>query len=483
MLHTEDATALVGRLRSRELGSVELLHHQLARIEAVDQDLHAVVTLDAERALAEAARADEEAAAGRWRGPLHGLPMTVKDSFETAGLRTTSGAPALADHVPETDAVAVARLKAAGAIVFGKTNLPLYADDLQSYNELFATTCNPWDRSRTPGGSSGGAAAAVAAGLSPLELGSDIGGSIRTPAHFCGVFGHKPSHGLVPLRGHVPPPPGSVRSADVAVAGPLARSARDLRLALDVLAGPDAHAAHAWRLQLPPPRRQSLDEYRIAVWLDDDPVPLDDAVATCLREAVAALRDAGARVDEHARPDLDAGEAFRLYLQLLWGEGANGPPQRVFDRLVDRAAELDDDQHDFDALLLRGMTQRKRDWNRADEARQRQRDAWTAFFARYDVLLCPAAPVAAFPHDHTPKMVERTLTVSGRQRPYLEALAWAGVIGMALLPGTVVPVGRTDDGLPVGLQVCSGFLDDATTLDVAERVAAVTGGFVAPPGL
>src|SRR5882724_3684932 len=233
------AVDLVARLRRREISSRELLDHHLERIARLNPKLNAVVTLDAERARARAAEADAALSRDDARGALLGLPMTVKDTFETAGVCTTAGSPTLADHVPKTDATAVARLKSAGANVFGKTNTPLFAGDAQTYNEVFGTTHNPWDAAHSPGGSSGGSAAAVAAGLTPLELGSDIGGSIRNPAHYCGVYGHKPTHGIIPMRGHVPGPPGALSEVDLGVGGPLARSADDLELALDVLAGPD----------------------------------------------------------------------------------------------------------------------------------------------------------------------------------------------------------------------------------------------------
>ena len=238
-LDTATASQAVTALAEGSLGSAELLEAHLARIERDNGAVNAVVAFDVERARARAARADEDHAAGRSWGPLHGLPMTIKDAFETEGLTTTSGAPELADHVPARDADAVARLKSAGAIVFAKTNLPLYAGDMQTYNQLFGRTNNPWDLTRTPGGSSGGAAAALATGMTLLELGSDIGGSIRNPSHCCGTYGHKPTWGLVSQRGHIPGPPGTMAPADLNVVGPMGRSVQDLVLGLDVL-GVDA---------------------------------------------------------------------------------------------------------------------------------------------------------------------------------------------------------------------------------------------------
>jgi amidase len=311
------ASDLLRALTQREISSRELLEHYLARVERWNPGLRAIVTLDADRALRRADEADAARGRGEIRGPLHGLPISVKDCFETKGLRTTAGSPRLAEHVPTADAAAVARLEAAGAIVFAKTNTPPLAMDWQTYNPLFGTTCNPWDASRTPGGSSGGSAAAIAAGLTGLELGSDIGGSIRVPAGWCGIFGHKPSWGIVPQRGHIPGWPGSLREDDINVVGPLARSAEDLALALRVLAGPLPDRARAWKLELPPPRRGALREFRVAAWLDDPAGPVDDAVRERLAAAVAALRGAGVAVDEQARPGFRLEQAARLYSRLM----------------------------------------------------------------------------------------------------------------------------------------------------------------------
>ncbi|MQA15313.1 MAG: amidase [Pseudonocardiaceae bacterium] len=475
------ATDLAGALRRREIASRELLNHYLGRIERDNPALNAVVTLDEERARRQAWAADEAAARGELWGPLHGLPMTVKDSIETAGLRTTAGATELADHVPERDADAVARLRSAGAVIFGKTNLPTYAMDVQSYNPVFGTTNNPWDTARTPGGSSGGAAAALAAGLTGFELGSDIGGSIRNPAHFCGVFGLKPSYGIVPARGHIPGPPSTLTTADISVIGPMGRSADDLDLGLDVLAGPDPIASVAWRLDLPPPRADSLARYRLAAWLDDPYCPTDSDVLEVLAAAVDALRGNGAAVDERARP-VELPAADRLFRQLLQGAVCNGYPRRVFDRLRDEAAAASPDDDSPRLRTARDITQRKRDWNSAHERRLQLASRWATFFRDHDVLLCPVTPTAAIPHDHAPDLDARTISVNGQHRPYWDQLTWAGLTGMAYLPAAVVPVGRTRQGLPVGLQVVAAHLEDRTAVDVARRIATVVGGFLPAVG-
>jgi amidase len=476
------AVDLVAAIRGRELGSRELLEHHLARVERLNPRINAVVTLDVERARRRADAADRAVARGEALGPLHGLPMTIKDVMETAGLRTTSGAETYKDHVPAADAAAVARLVRVGAVVFGKTNTPALAMDCQTYNSLFGTTSNPWDTSRATGGSSGGAAAALAAGLTPLELGTDIGGSIRNPAHYCGVYGHKPSFGIVPMRGYIPPPPGALADTDINVIGPLARSAEALMLALDVLAGPDDDRAVAWGLALPPPRRSDVREYRVAAWLDDPECPVDGAVGARLQATVDGLAAAGARVDDRARPGFGLREAYRDYYQLLCLATCNILGADQFTSLAGFADTVSDDDEELMARYARANTARHRHWLALNEARERYRRLWTDFFRKHDVLLCPVTPVAAFPHDHDPNWTARTIQVNGSSRSYEEQIVWAGVVGMAYLPATVAPVGRTAGGLPVGVQIVGPYLEDRTPLDLARRLAGIAGGFEAPPG-
>jgi amidase len=263
----QSARTLAEAIRRREISSRELLDHYLARVERLNPPLNAVVTVDVEGARRAADAADKALARGGASGPLHGVPMTIKDTYETAGMRTTCGFEPWSDHHPEGDAEPVRRLREAGAVVFGKTNTPTLAGDWQTHNPIFGVTNNPWSREHTTGGSSGGAAAAVAAGLTALELGSDIGGSIRVPSSWCGVCGHKPTWGVVPQHGHLPPPPGTLAETDLGVMGPIARTVDDLELALDIVAGPHGHDAVGWRLELPPARATALRELRLAAWL------------------------------------------------------------------------------------------------------------------------------------------------------------------------------------------------------------------------
>jgi amidase len=439
---------LLKLLHEKQISSRELLDVYLRRVDKFNPDLNAIVTLDAERASECAAAADEATARGESWGPLHGLPMTVKDVFETAGLRTTAGSPDLAAYVPERDAVIVRRLKAAGAVIFGKTNTPTMAGDGQTYNEVFGTTNNPWDLSRTPGGSSGGCGAAVAAAMTSFSIGSDIAGSVRIPSAFCGTFGHKPTFGVAPQRGHIPGQPGSLIERDINTIGPLARDPRDLDLTLSVMAGPITQEALEWRFELPPAPQKSLSEYRVAAWLDDPFSPVDSAIGARLRDSVDALRRAGMEVDEDGRPGFSLEESHGVYQPLL------------------RTA--------FNADLT---YQR---WLELDHLRQRLRDLWADFFTRYDILLAPVASMTPFPHMQAP-WPERRVTVNGQERPYEDFIVWTGLISLSYLPSTAVPMGVTDEGLPVGIQVVGPHLSYRRTIDFAGKLSALIGGFRRPP--
>lgn len=477
------ARVLAGRLARRELSSRELLEHYVARLERHGAELNAVVTLDLERARERADRADAALARGESWGPLHGLPVTIKDTFETAGIRTTAGAPELAEHTPERDAIPVERLLAAGCVVFGKTSTPFMAGDVQTFNPLVGVTRNPWDPARTPGGSSGGAAVAVAAGFTACELGSDLGGSIRTPCGWSGVYGLKPSHGIVPMRGHIPGPPGSLAEPDVGVPGPMARAADDLDLLLSVLAGPTPERAVAWRLELPPPRRDALRAYRVAAWLDDPAFPVDARVAARLAAVVEELGRAGVAVDEEARPGFALADCLHTFQHLVNPILAAGLPPAVFERLASHAPSLAPDAADPFSRFVLSATARHRDWLVAHEARERLRAALADFFRRYDVLLCPITSVPAIPHDHSDPMTSRTIEVNGERRSYFELFAWISIASVGLAPAVAAPVGLSADGLPVGVQIVGPWLEDRTPIDFARRLAELVGGFAPPPSV
>jgi amidase len=478
---TATAAELTQAIRDRQISSRELLDDLLTQAEQVNPALNAIVAWDIDRARAAAAAADDATARGELAGPLHGLPMTVKDTFETEGLVTTSGAPELAQYVPRNDAVPVARLKAAGAIIFGKTNTPMYAGDWQTYNDVYGRTNNPWDPARTAGGSSGGAAAAVAAGLVPLELGSDIGGSIRNPAHYNGVYGHKPSWGIVPTRGHIPGPPGSLAEVDIGVAGPIARSVADLRLALDIVAGPLPQEAAGWRLELDVgPGLRDVGELRVATVFGEgsDVVPIASDVRANLDSFTARLTDAGAMVDTVALP-VPLADGFRSWRDLTLPIIGLGLPDEEYQEL----AKLENVPGEDPGLVIgKAMTSRFRSWMGANERRQRQRAAWAQFFEDYDVVLAPVMPTAAFPHDTDGPMVERRLDIDGASVPHFAAAAWVGAIGAALLPVVTLPTGPNQAGLPVGVQVIGPFLSDLRLLRIAGILDAAAGpGFIPPP--
>jgi amidase len=446
----QPAHSLAEAIRRRDISARELLEHYLARVEALNAPLNAVVTLDPDGARLAADAADAALARGDVIGPLHGVPMTIKDSYETAGMRTTCGLEAW-DRVPERDADAVRRLRGAGAVIFGKTNTATLTADLQTYNPIFGTTNNPWDSTRSSGGSSGGSAAALAIGLTALELGSDIAGSIRMPSNWCGTCGHKPSWGVVPQRGHLPPPPGALADRDLNVVGPMARDVDDLEIALDTLAGPDGQRATAWRLELPAARATGLSELRLAAWLDDPAYPVEGEVRTVLESAVTAVRHAGARI-AGARPQVALRDLVELHMELLY------------------------------PLMRPSSTSLHREWLAANEKRAQLRARMADFFRDVDALLMPVAVVPAIPHDHNEPLASREIRIDDRTRPYLDLFGWVGLATVAYLPATVVPVGLTAQGLPVGLQIVGPYLEDHTTLEVARHVERLLGGFVSSPG-
>jgi amidase len=439
------------------------------------------VATDFDRALDAARAADSARASGKELPPLHGLPMTIKDAIETAHLVTTGGNPEYKDHLPARDADPVARLKAAGVIIFGKTNVPYMSGDWQSYNAIYGTTGNPFNPALTPGGSSGGAAAALAAGISPADIGSDVGGSIRIPAHFCGIFGHKPSFGLVPKRGHLPPAPGILSEAPLSVIGPLGRSAADLELILGVIAGPRPQDK-AMRLALPAPRRTRPKGLKVAVWADDAFSPVAADCAAAVRRAGEALAQDGASVDYDARPELDFAIAHETYSVPMHGLMSADFPAKARAALARRADKLAPDDTSHAALQARGAAlsfERSLYW---DNERARLMAVWARFFRSYDVLLCPPTNIAAFAHDHSADFWNRTIDVDGAARPYGDLMHWAGLATGADLPATAAPAGSTADGLPVGVQIIGPYQEDLTPIAVAAMLEERLGGFTPPGG-
>jgi amidase len=447
------AGEIVDALAARKAGALELTEAAIARIEERDKAINAVVVRDFDRARQAAKAADAALARGE-RKPLLGLPMTVKESHEVEGLPSTWGSPGFTGWIAHKDAVAIQKLKTAGAIILGKTNVPPFLSDWQSTNPVYGRTHNPWDLSRSPGGSSGGSAAALAAGMSPLEVGSDIGGSIRVPAAFCGVFGHKPSYGVVSTRGHSPP---GIDGGPVALAvvGPLARTASDLDLALGVLAGPEPDEAKGWALDLPAPRQSQLADYRILV-LDQHPLtPTSDEIRGALNDLADKLDALGAPVARASDLLPDLGGQHAIYMSILGAAMSRGTPG---------AKPIN-----------------AHEWMNALDAQIAFRRRWAFFFESFDVVIAPTFGTVAFPHVDEPDGNKRTLSINGQDSPYFGQLAWPGVALLPNLPATAVPIGLSKGGLPLGVQVIGPYLEDRTTIAFAGLLEREFGGFVAPP--
>ena len=475
----KSAVELATMIRDKAIGSLELLDYFLERVERHNGDLNAIVVLDADRARKRATEADAALAKGELWGPLHGLPMTCKESYDVAGLPTTRGYPPYKDNVPQVDALSIKRLKDAGVVLFGKTNVPLHLSDFQSYNDIYGTTNNPWDLERIPGGSSGGSAAALAAGLTGFDTGSDIGGSIRNPAHFCGVFGHKPTWGLLPPRGHAAP--GVIAQSDLTVIGPLGRSARDLEAGVNVMAGPDEIQAAGLKLELRACEKSTLRDFKVAVWTNDELAPVSEETQRRVEAAAEIVRSAGGKVDFEARPGFEADAAHETYQSLLSIIMSSRRPDDEFNALQQRIAELDPADSSPDAEALRGQIAAFREYAQVNEKRTHLRWAWHEFFKQYDVLLTPMMATPAIKHDHRP-MGERTIMVDNEERSYFEQVYWAGMAICSYLPATVVPTGAIGEGLPIGLQIIGPEYGDLTTIGFAKLMEDAGLQFVAPPG-
>ena len=470
-------------LAGRQVSAVELLELHVVRIARHDGTLNAIVTRDFERARRQAEAADTARARGE-EGPLLGLPMTLKESINVTGLRTTVGVPEWSRFVSDHDAPATTRVRKAGAVVVGKTNVPPVLADWQADNPIFGRTVNPWDPARTPGGSTGGGAAALAAGLTPLEVGSDIGGSIRVPAAFCGVYGHKPSETALPRSGQFPYPPMPNAAVAMGVQGPLARSAEDLELALDVLAGPDTGEDTAWRLELPAARHTRLAEFRIAVLPPIDWLPVDGEITTSLDRLAAGLASAGATV-KRAQPEIlgDLRRHHALYRMLLAAVTSARLPEEERQRRVEIWKTRDDE---FGQASLRGLRAGAAEYIGYFGQREQFRAAFRAFFREWDVLLAPITLGPAFPHVPKPyppdaKSLHDTLEVGDRNVLYDLQLVYPGVATLAGQPATAFPVGLTRAGLPIGLQAIGPYLEDRTPIRFAGLVAREIGGFTPPP--
>ncbi len=488
-LHYQPAHELLGQLEAGTLTSEALMTALLARIREHNPAINAIVTLDEQSAMTSAREADKQRVGNIVKGPLHGLPLTLKDTWEVAGMPCTAGAPALRNHRPETHADIVQRLADAGAIILGKTNVPIYATDLQSYNKLFGVTNNPHNSAHTPGGSSGGAAAALAAGMTPLEVGSDLAGSIRIPAHFCGVFGHKPTRSLVSFRGHIPGPPGTQSRPDLVEGGPMARNARDLELLLKVIAGPRPVEERSWALNMRPSNLHSIDQARVGLWLEDSLCPVEKELTEGYRALGKSLADKGALVAEASHPLLSLEHILPPYFNLLGSLLSTSlkPAQRRQMKWIARLGpwlRFLGPTTPFIGEYGRGVNQSVYQWMAWSEMREKMRAEIESLFREVDVLLTPVTPTTAIRHDHSHPAFKRRITVAGQPRAYMDQFCWIAFATLLGLPATSVPIGRTDDGLPFNVQVIGAPGMDLTTIRFAQLLEeAGLAGFVKPEGL
>ncbi len=464
-------------IREKKISSVELTRHVFERIERFNPALNAFAYRLKEDALTRATQADEALARGESLGAFHGVPIHVKESFAVAGRPCTWGIPPFKESKAPRNAAVVDRLLGAGAVLIGATNVPVNLADWQTYNPIYGTTNNPWDLKRTPGGSSGGSAAALAAGLGYLSVGSDIGGSIRVPSHFCGIYGHKPTLDLVSQSGQQPggTPSSPGFSTLLAVAGPMARSASDLLVALKVLGGPERWDAKAWKWEMPAARGQSLKDFRVGYVLDDPIAPPAPDVRAELEKVVESVARAGAKMKPGWPGGLQPSALLDTYLYMLFAfEISMSPPEaqeeqrRKFEEMSGAAA----------AETLTSFTH----WQAQNLRRVRFRTQWQAYFDEVDVFLSPVTFTAAFPHDHSEPQSRRSIATAGGPRSYMDGLNWISPATLTGCPATVAPVGRTEAGLPVGIQIMGPYWEDATTITFADLLGREIGGFVPPPG-
>jgi amidase len=473
------AQELATSIRQRLISATEVLEAHLAQIAQYNPPLNAIVTLDEERARTRAKEADKALARSEVWGPLHGVPITIKDAIETAGLRTTGGFPPLAEYVPSRDASVVARLRAAGAIILGKTNLPVLSADYRADNPIFGRTNNPWDLGRTPGGSTGGGAAALAAGLTPLEIGSDIGGSVRNPAHYCGVYALKPTEHRVPTTGHIPEPPDVPRGVrHMNTIGPLARSVEDLTLALRLIAGPDGCQWEVPPVPLDEAADRPLSITRLA-WTDDfGGVPVTNDTRVALATLAEDLRRLGCHIERRAPEEFDFTAVWETFGEILLAERAATAPERA----AERVAALDA-RPDSAVAMFRGMARGASATMQQYTESLTRRDAFIAalehFLARWDAFLCPVSVGPAI--EHCP--FGTPIDVDGQPVPYFVAgTAYTCPFNLTGHPVVVLPLTRSAEGLPIGLQVVGRRWDEMQLLVIAARLAEVIGPFHRPPG-
>lgn len=471
------ALAAAEAIRAKRISSVELTRHVFERIDRYNPAINAFAYQLRDDAMVRAKKADEALAKREPLGAFHGVPVNVKESFGVAGQPSTWGIPAFKESKAPRNAVVVDRLLGSGAVLTGGTNVPVNLQDWQSYNPIYGQTNNPYDLKRSPGGSSGGSAAALAAGLGFLSLGSDIGGSIRVPSNLCGIYGHKPTLDLSSLRGHLPNGSQSALgfSTLLAVSGPMARSASDLLAAIKILGGADGWDAKAWKWELPAPRAKSLKEFRVGYVLDDPIGPPTSEVGAVLERTIEALGRLGAKLKPGWPAGIQPAELLNTYLFMLAAFSASmAPPGNPQDQ-GQKPADSNDP-------FVAGPRATFRDWQQMNLKRLAYRAQWQAYFNDVDVFLSPVTYTAAFPHDHSEPQTERRVATATGPRKYMEMLNWIAPATLTGCPATVAPAGLTPAGLPVGIQIMGPYWEDATPITFAELLAREIGGFTPPPG-
>lgn len=463
-------------LAAKRVSARELLEAHAARNTVLAEPINAVTATDLEHARTDAQAIDDARAKGESLGALAGLPMTVKDGYDVENMPATAGFPPYASRPKNcADAELVARTRAAGAVIWGKTNVPLFLSDWQSYNAIYGTTNNPYDTTRVPGGSSGGAAAALATGITPLEIGSDIGGSLRVPANFCGVCALKPTWGVLPMRGHVPPPPGIDAEVDLGVGGPMARNIGDLKLFWSVL--------NKSKEATPRPVKGT----RIAVWDEDVLLPLSGDTKAAVARAAETLTAHGAHIETVKAP-VDTRELLVNYIWLLNSIIGAGFPESVLNEVAKTreadlkafAAARDPWSRELSRLAT---TARANEVLAAQRARQELKDRMAEFFRSYDAIVMPITPVTAFKHDHSEPFHTRLLDVDSMPTPYPTMLGWIALATALHLPSLAVPAGRTATDMPVGVQIVGPKNGEDRLFDFAAAVEEGLGGFVPPATL
>jgi amidase len=474
------ATELAHKIRSGELTSLEVVDAFLSQIYEYNPQLNAIVTVNDKNARERAKAADEALAKGELWGPLHGVPVTIKDHLATKGLKTTSGYPPLADYIPDYDATVVARLENAGAIILGKTNMPVLGIDFQTNNPIFGKTNNPWDLERTPGGSTGGGAAAVAAGLSPLEMASDIGGSIRIPSHFCGIFGLKPTENMVSAAGSTPGLPKKMFTSirHLFSIGPLARSIDDLKLAFSIIAGADLKDVNVPAIPIAYPKPRPLKALRIA-WTDHFPgVKVSNDTMAAMKTFAEKLAAKGITVEKVNPPGFDFNDAWETYGNLMVMElGVYVPAPIRLTIYVFRLYKYMIFPLSY-KKYLKVLTRRDSLISKMEE-----------FLSTYDAWLCPVAVTPAYKHIMPDKLLgpfpvyTKDMVVDGESVDYLIANgAYTTIFNITGNPVVVMPIGYTQSGIPIGVQVVGARWQDARLLTVAEQLFKVGGAFKHPPG-